>query len=367
MHEDSGELGHEQERGPGEDPAGQERPAPARRKDALGPENPEPGEPPAPTRILIIDDDERILRLLAHHLRRDRYDVHMVTSSREGLRLTSEIHPQILITDWMMPEMSGIELCGLLSRTDEGQKMHKIMLTAREDDDQVVEALDAGADDYVFKPFNPRILLARVRSGERMIRLREKLERSERATQEKNAELGILTRKLRAAALTDPLTELPNRRFAISRLKQEWEATSRSGRPLSATMADIDHFKRVNDLYGHDVGDMVLREAAAVLRGQCRQADFLCRLGGEEFLVIHVDSDLEGAVRAAERLRREIEQHRIRTEGYDGTITMSMGVAQRSGEMRSIDDLLKLADQALYEAKSTGRNRVVARSSAPPV
>jgi diguanylate cyclase (GGDEF)-like protein len=338
-------------------------------QEMTGDPTPDPGrgprvDPPAreePTRILIIDDDERILRLLAHHLGRHGYDVRMVTSSREGLRLVSELRPQILITDWTMPEISGLELCGLLSRTEAGQKMHKIMLTAREDDDQVVVAFDAGADDYVFKPFNPRILLARVRSGERMIRMREKVERSERVTLEKIAELGILTRKLRAAALTDPLTELPNRRFAISRLKQEWEAASRAGRLLSVTMADIDHFKRVNDLYGHDVGDVVLREAAAVLRAQCRQADVLCRLGGEEFLVIHVDSSLDAAVQCAERLRREIEHQVIRTDGYSGTITMSMGVAQRAAEMRGIDDLLKLADQALYEAKSTGRNRVVSR------
>ncbi len=319
-----------------------------------------------PAKILVIDDDERILRLLLHHLGKHGYEVQDVASSREGLRLAIESRPQILITDWMMPDISGLELCRRLSRDEVGRKIHKIMLTAREDDDQVVEALEAGADDYVFKPFNPRILLARVRAGERMIRMREKIERSESVRLTQLAQLGILTRKLRAAALTDPLTELPNRRFAISRLKQEWESSSRSGRPISVTMMDIDNFKRVNDVHGHDTGDFVLREMAGLLRRHGRQSDVLCRLGGEEFLVINVDSDLEAARLGAERIRHEIERHEIGHETFAGRVTMSMGVAQRSSEMRGIDDLLKLADQALYDAKTSGRNRVVAKGSDGP-
>ena len=330
----------------------------ARRDDATSAE--------APARVLVVDDDERILRLLAHHLGKHDYEVYKVTSSREGLRLAIEIRPQILITDWTMPEISGVDLCRQLSQTEAGRRIHKIMLTAREDDDQVVEALDAGADDYVFKPFNPRILLARVRAGERMVRMREEVERSERVRLRQLAELGILTRKLRAAAMTDPLTELPNRRFAITRLKQEWESASRSGRPLSLTMIDVDHFKRVNDVHGHDVGDLVLRETAAVLRQHARQSDVLCRLGGEEFLVIHVDADLESALRAAERLRGEVEQHRLQHEGFTGGVTLSMGVAQRASEMRGVDDLLKLADLALYEAKTAGRNQVVCKDGSGP-
>ena len=219
-----------------------------------------------PPRVLLVDDDSMMLGLIAHHLRREGYEVLTAGSSREGLAAALEHHPQIVITDWMMPGMSGIELCRSLRRSKTGAKMYVLLVTARGEDEQIVEAFDAGADDYVVKPFNPRILIARVRAGARMIQLRERIEQSERSRLRQVAELGIMTRRLRAAALTDQLTDLPNRRYAMKRLKQEWEAARRTGRPLSVIMCDVDHFKRVNDEHGHGTGDAVLREVARVLR-----------------------------------------------------------------------------------------------------
>jgi len=315
-----------------------------------------------PTRILIIDDDERMLRLLRHHLVKNGFEVFSVRKGEEGLHLALELHPQIVITDWMMPGMSGVKLCEALGKTETGRKVYKLMVTAREDDEQVVEAFEAGADDYVVKPFNPRILLARVRAGVRMVQMREKVEESERVRQRQVAELGILNRRLRNAAMTDPLTELPNRRYAMSRLKQEWQSVVRTGRPLSVVMLDVDNFKKVNDECGHDVGDIVLRETASVLRSITRQSDVLCRVGGEEFLCINVGSALDDAAECAERLRRCVESHVIDHGSFKQQhITCSFGVAERGGEMACFDDLLKLADQALYEAKQAGKNRVVAR------
>lgn len=310
-----------------------------------------------PTRVLLVDDDPRMLGLIAHHLRREGYEVLTAGSSSEGLTAALEHHPQIVITDWMMPGMSGIELCRSLRRSKAGAKMYVLLVTARGEDEQIVEAFDAGADDYVVKPFNPRILLARVRAGVRTIQLRERIEQSERSRLRQVAELGIMTRRLRAAALTDPLTDLPNRRYAMKRLKQEWETARRTGRPLSVIMCDVDHFKQVNDEHGHDTGDVVLREVAGVLRTSGRTSDVLCRVGGEEFIVIHAATDIETTVRAAERLREAVARLAIDHGTYRSGVTMSLGVAQRLPGMAGIDELIKAADEALYAAKASGRNR----------
>jgi len=317
------------------------------------------GQPRAITRVLLVDDDTSMLRLLRHHLEREGYEVMTAASSGQGMQIALQQVPQIVITDWMMPEMTGVELCSHLRRSQAGSKMYLILVTARDDDEQVVEAFDSGADDYIVKPFNPRILIARVRAAQRMIQLRERIEDSERARLRQVAEMGVMTRKLRAAALTDTLTELPNRRYAMKRLKQEWESAHRTNRPLSVVMCDIDHFKRVNDQHGHDAGDVVLRETGFTLQAQLRASDVLCRLGGEEFLVIAVGADSETCHQVAERLRRAVERHRVHHQTFDRAVTMSFGVAQSTPEMRGIDDLIKAADEALYEAKAGGRNRVV--------
>jgi PleD family two-component response regulator len=197
------------------------------------------------------------------------------------------------------------------------------MLTAKEDEDRIVDAFHAGADDFVTKPFNPRILLARVGAGQRIVELQLRIDADKRVREQQVAEMGLLTRKLRAAALTDVLTELPNRRYAMNRLEHEWDAAVRLDRPLSVSMIDIDEFKRINDLHGHDVGDSVLKATAATLRSYTRRGDVICRLGGEEFIVIHVNC---------------------------------IGIAERSATFLDADVLLKAADQAVYAAKAAGRN-----------
>jgi two-component system cell cycle response regulator len=317
-----------------------------------------PDEGP-PTRILLIDDDQGMLKLIAHHLRKEGYEVTTSCSSQEGLTVALELQPQLVITDWMMPGMTGLELCRTLRQSKLGRRMYVLVVTSREDDDRVVEAFAAGADDYVVKPFNPRILLARVRAGQRMVRMREHVEAAERTRLRQVAELGILTRKLRAAAMTDPLTGLPNRRYGIKQLKQEWDSSLRTGQPLSVVLADIDHFKDVNDRFGHDVGDAVLREVSMLLRRVGRSGDVLCRLGGEEFLTIDVAATASEAALGAERLRDAVEGLEIQYPGFEGRVTVSLGVAERTADMVNIDDLIKTADDALYAAKARGRNCVV--------
>jgi two-component system cell cycle response regulator len=180
--------------------------------------------------------------------------------------------------------------------------------------------------------------------------------------------MGLLTRKLRNAAHTDALTELPNRRYALARLEAEWEASSTNrARPLSAILLDIDHFKKVNDTFGHDVGDLVLKEVAMVLRANTRQGEEAARLGGEEFFVVCANTDEEHARIAGERLRAAIERHTISGPGFHGGVTISVGVAQRTLGMANQDALIKASDHAVYAAKAAGRNRVVAISDLGPI
>lgn len=311
-----------------------------------------------PTRILLIDDDPLMLRLISFHLEREGFELLTAGSSAEGLSLALEHTPQIVITDWMMPELSGVELCRTLRRSEAGARMRLIIVTACGNDEQVVEAFDAGADDFVAKPFNPRILLARVRAAERGIRDRERAEAAERMQLRELTEREIMVRKLRAAAMTDALTQLPNRRYAVRRLKQEWESMGRSGRALAVTLIDVDDFKRVNDGHGHDTGDAVLRSVSRTLEAHVRGADVLCRIGGEEFLLLSVGADAGAALAAAERLRRAVEAEVIEHGGFREPVTISLGVALTAAGMESFDDLIKAADQALYRAKESGRNRV---------
>lgn len=317
---------------------------------------------PEEIRILVIDDDPRIVRLLTHHLRQAGYQVSTASNGEEGLRIVLEQSPHIVVTDWIMPTMTGIEVCRALRKIDAGRKTYVLILTAREDEQQVVDAFAAGADDYVTKPFNARIFLARVQAGQRMIELQRQVEADKTMRMNQVAEMGLLTRKLRAAALTDVLTDLPNRRYAITRLEQEWSESVRMNRPLSVVMVDIDHFKRINDQYGHDTGDLVLKHTADILRARTRRGDVVCRLGGEEFLVINVNSSLQQAELCAERLRSSVASARIQCEGFDGSVTISLGCAEKTMALKDIDDLLKCADEAVYEAKAAGRNTIRSRT-----
>jgi len=273
----------------------------------------------------------------------------------------------VVLADWMMPELDGLDLCRALRRIEHGQDMYFLLLTGRDDEDRVVQAFDAGVDDYVAKPFNARILMARLKGGQRVIELKAKVEADRQTMGQQLADLGTLTRKLRTASLTDALTELPNRRYIMKRLEQEWEAAVRTGRPLSLIMIDIDDFKKVNDLHGHDVGDVVLKETANVLRGSTRQGEDVARLGGEEFLLVCPNSTLAQAQLCAERIRLAVERNLIRSGGFDRNITVSLGVSERTPRVASHEALFKAADEAVYAAKNGGRNQVRAAGEPVPV
>jgi diguanylate cyclase (GGDEF)-like protein len=309
-------------------------------------------------RILAVDDDSMSLKLLATYLRATGHEVTTARNGREALACALESNPQIVVTDWMMPEMDGIEFTRALRRFETGRTIYVLILTGQEQEDRVVEAFEAGVDDYVTKPFNPRVLLARVNAGQRVVRLQQQVEADKRTQREQVARLAVLTRKLRAAAMTDPLTELPNRRYAMRRLEEEWASGNRNGAPLSAVLIDIDHFKLVNDRHGHHVGDCVLREVSELIDATTREEDVTARIGGEEFLVICPNTAADGALQCAERVRAAVEQHLFQGSDFQLSVTVSVGVATRGEGCESIDDLLQFADAATYDAKGAGRNTV---------
>jgi two-component system cell cycle response regulator len=309
--------------------------------------------------VLAVDDDPVSLRLLVKQLRINGYQIEMARGGKEGLRAALRSAPDVLVVDHEMPDMDGLEVVRSLRRTEVGSTMYILLLTGNQSEDLLVQAFDAGVDDFVTKPFIPRVMNARIKGGIRVARLQRKTEADRQTIVRQIAELGRLTRKLRAASLTDALTELPNRRYALKRLETDWATAQRSSRPVCVIMLDIDHFKSVNDTYGHDMGDLVLKETARALKQALREEDEVCRLGGEEFLVICRNTGTEDACRVAGRLREAVESNRIPHSVFErGHVTVSLGVAGSELGLTSIEDLLKAADEAVYAAKRGGRNQV---------
>jgi len=318
-----------------------------------------------PLSVLIVDDDRATLMLVEHLLKALGHKVHTAQDGRSALAQAMSIRPQIIISDWIMPGLDGVSFCKALRQTEEGQQIYFIILSALEQDDQLVEAFESGVDDYLTKPFTARVLAARLRAGQRVIKLQEDARRDSENLRRFAAELAVANRRLQQAALTDPLTGLPNRRYAMERLEQEWASTSRTQRPLTCMVVDVDGFKQINDSYGHDSGDVVLRQVATVLRKEARAEDVICRLGGEEFLVICPDTPLGAALHLAERLRLGVSRARSANGAITHTATVSIGVSQREASMAHMDELIKAADNALYDAKRAGRDRVAASRPTP--
>ena len=308
--------------------------------------------------ILIVDDDPMMLKLLGKYLRAVGYTVLSATNGREAMRILLNDGPSLLVSDWVMPEMDGIQLCKSIRSREGIGFVYIIMVTANSEKDRVVEAFEAGANDFLMKPFHRQELLARVNAGMHIVTLEADLMRKQREIQKTNAELMVLNGMLEQIATTDELTRLPNRREAMHRLEEYWSTAQRYDQPFACIIADIDHFKRCNDTYGHDVGDVILRETARTMEWSVRGGDKVCRVGGEEFLVLCPNTTAVLAAQAAERLRRAVASNTIACGDLALKVTVSLGVAERNRGATTPDELLKRADKALYEAKRTGRNMV---------
>lgn len=311
-----------------------------------------------PMSILIADDDETIRLVLEQTLVQQGHKVAVAMNGREALKLALEVRPQLVISDWTMPELDGVKFCRALRDTEEGRKMYFMLLTGMAHDDELVEGFEAGVDDYVTKPFNPKVLTARLRAAERVIHMQEEIQRDSQSMRKFGTELAVANRRLQQAALTDSLTGLPNRRHLMERIEQEWALAKRTQRPFALMMIDIDSFKLINDNHGHETGDQVLIKVAALLRSSARVEDIVGRIGGEEFVVICPGGNLPMGVRLAERLRLSLAQQPIAVGDLSLAVTVSIGVSQQDVTTATMDEVLRRADAALYRAKREGRNRV---------
>ena len=288
-----------------------------------------------PDRILIIDDSPEIQRLVKLRLRNEQVVIQSANDGASGLTAAREFEPDLILLDVDMPERDGFSVCADLKSDSQTMDIPIIFLTGAASTKDKIRGLELGATDYVTKPFDPAELQARVRASLRTRYL-----------------VNLLSKK----AMIDGLTGLWNRMYLDAHLVIELSSARRSNRPLACIMADVDHFKSINDSYGHTFGDAVLRTIAGIFTSGCRAEDIVCRYGGEEFSILLPNTDLQSATDIAERLRAAIETSPLSYHNNVVTITCSFGVADLPQEIPP--SLIELADEALYGAKRSGRNRV---------
>ena len=300
--------------------------------------------------VLVVDDSVVYRRLveqtLAYH---PSYRALLASNGEEALHVYRDRVPSLVVTDWMMPDFSGLELCQRI-RAEKGQPYaYVIMMTSNTENGRAAQALEAGADDYIAKPFDTSELLARIGVGRRMVEL-------QREMQCKNAKLEELAR-------TDILTGLPNRRAIEEWAEKQLNGSSRHGFPIWFVLGDLDEFKSINDTFGHAAGDAVLRTFADILRRGTRACDVCGRLGGDEFLIVISHGGAAGVEMAVNRLREQLSILSFPFAGRDSvSLTATFGVAGTEwGKRRSFSELLRNADEMLYEAKRGGKNCVRVR------
>ena len=315
-------------------------------------------EPKKKKRILVVDDHEDNIELLRARLEARGYEIHAASDGQAALDQVERVIPDLILLDVMMPKMDGMEVVRRLKADKNLPFIPVIMQTALDTTANKVEGLDAGADDYITKPINFAELEAKVNALLRIKALETEL-------RDRKNEVEVLNDKLTRISLTDGLTEIDNRRCLEERLHEMWQHSVRLHEPLALIMCDIDKFKAVNDNYGHQAGDSVLKEVARLLKEDAREIDRVGRYGGEEFLLILPGTVLDAAVTFAERLREKVAAHTFTYTGGTLRRTISCGVAgSPHPRVKDQEALLKAADEALYVGKETGRNRVVRFDSA---
>lgn len=313
----------------------------------------EAGSAIRPMKVLAAEDNPVFQSMLRTMLTKWGYDV---TIARDGVEawqaLQSIDHPRLAILDWMMPGMDGVEVCRRVRAAGREPYTYLLLLTARTESQDLVEGMDAGADDYLTKPFNANELRVRLRAGRRILELQE--------------ELLCAREALRVQATHDGLTGLFNRASILESLENAITRARRESKPVSVLVADLDRFKLINDTYGHQSGDLVLRESTRRMKAAVRSYDAIGRYGGEEFLVVLPGCDLETARAQAERIREAVAEGPIDSGGLPIAVTCSIGVASRvTPSPADMAALVREADLALYAAKGNGRNRVeIAAASA---
>lgn len=289
-------------------------------------------------KVLIADDDNISRTILAKRIAEWGYETLTAQDGNQALEVFQNNNIAIAILDWMMPGLSGLELCKNIRKANLEHYTYIILLTSKDSQKDINKGLEAGADDYITKPFNPPELRARLKTGSRIIELQAQLHEQ---------------------AIHDDLTGLLNRAEILRILEEEYERAFREDRILGVMMLDIDYFKKVNDAHGHPIGDAVLQETAGRLQTCLRSYDKMGRYGGEEFIIIIANTSELKMKSISERLRKKIEDEAFTTAAGELEITISIGyITTKFSKVRSESDLIKLSDDALYQAKDSGRNCV---------
>ncbi len=313
-----------------------------RRRAALrGPTN-------TPFRIVLIDDDPAIVRLLVKVLGTNGIEVIPSSTGAEGLELIDRREWDLCLLDRGLPDFDGIEICRHIKAEARFDTRQVIMLTGYNSVADRVEALNLGADDYITKPFHPTELLARVNASRRVVEMQQ--------------QLVDMARQLEELSARDDLTGIFNRRYFGATLDRTFDHCHRYQRPLSVALIDVDRFKHINDSFGHQTGDVVLAEVAKRFSGSVRSSDCLARFGGEEFVVLLPETQLEDAMSFGEKLRAAIASTPVPiADDRALPVTVSVGTASLAHtQFNSPSEMIAAADQALYRAKRNGRNRVEA-------
>lgn len=303
-------------------------------------------------KILIADDEVLSRRLLEKTLERAGYEVVSAENGKQALEALSRPDaPRLALLDWIMPELDGLAVCRAVRRRTDQAYAYLVLLTSKGSKEDTVLGLEAGADDYLIKPFNTEELRARLRVGERILLLEDRLVEARE--------------NMRFRATHDPLTSLLNRGAVLDLLARELHRSHRENKSTAILLGDVDHFKDVNDTYGHGIGDQVLIEIATRLVACVRSYDFVGRYGGEEFLVVLNSCDPAYGPSRAEEIRKSVSGRPILTAKGPLRLTASFGVLQSSEwGQRSLEELLHAVDTALYEAKAAGRDCL--RVAKPP-
>ena len=290
--------------------------------------------------LLIVDDENSNLKVLSHILGSE-YTIYTAKNGADAIERAKEYKPDLILLDILMPEMDGYQTLSTIKKTEEIKKIPVIFITGLDSDEDEEKGLSLDAVDYITKPFSPIVVKLRVRNQIQIVTQMRTIER---------------------LSLIDQLTNLPNRRSFDDRLLMEWKQAIREQTPISVLMMDLDKFKKINDDYGHQQGDLVLQTSAVILsRAVKRPADFVARWGGEEFVVLLPNTPLEGALDIAEVIRAKVESSLIQgNNGVELSVTISIGVNSIiPSRMDTIDAFISRADKGLYAAKDAGRNRVI--------
>lgn len=302
-------------------------------------------------RILLVEDSTLQAKTAIQFLEKDGYEVQWAKDGKAAINLIKSYPIDIVLLDLVLPDMTGNQLCRWLKLNEDTKGIPIIMLTVRSEVDDKVAGLEAGADDYLPKPYNEIELNARIYACLRTKALQDDL-------RQKNVQLEDMLKKVSVLASTDYLTGLYNRRQFEIILKKEYLRAVRYKEPLTCFMVDIDHFKRINDTFGHNAGDAVLKEVSLTITTNLREIDLIARWGGEEFIIALPNTDEEGSLTPASRILKAVSEHHVSLLPSEERITISIGIAAIPGpSITTYEQLIHAADEALYTAKKNGRDR----------